>query len=47
MAEVVAVSMVGGTIHRRVIQREMSRALVLNLSGDGAVLKILLRRSVA
>jgi hypothetical protein len=34
MAEVEAESMVGGTIfHRWVIQREISRVLVLNLSG--------------
>ena len=35
MVAVQAVSMVGGTIfHRWVIQREISRALVLNLSGE-------------
>ena len=41
MVEVQAESMVGGTIefHRRVIQREISRVLVLNLSGKQAVLK--------
>jgi hypothetical protein len=34
MVDVRAVSMVGGTIfHREMIQREISRALVLNLSG--------------
>ena len=34
MVDVVAESMVGGTIfHREVIPREISRALVLNLSG--------------
>jgi hypothetical protein len=35
MVEVQAVSMVGGTIfHRELIPREISRALVLNLSGE-------------
>jgi hypothetical protein len=35
-----AESMVGGTIfHRWVIQREISRVLVLNLSGKKTVLK--------
>jgi hypothetical protein len=34
MVDVEAVSMVGGTIfHREMIQREISRVLVLNLSG--------------
>jgi hypothetical protein len=34
MADVVAESMVGGTtFHREMIEREISRALVLNLSG--------------
>jgi len=38
MVEVRAVSMVGGTIfHREMIQREISRVLVLNLSGKKAV----------
>jgi hypothetical protein len=39
MVDVRAVSMVGGTIfHREMIQREISRVLVLNLSGKQAVL---------
>ncbi len=38
MVAVVAESMVGGTIfHREMIQREISRVLVLNLSGEKAV----------
>jgi hypothetical protein len=40
MADVGAESMVGGTtFHREVIEREISRALVLNLSGNTTVLK--------
>ena len=40
MVAVQAESMVGGTIfHRKVIQREISRVLVLNLSGKKAVLR--------
>jgi hypothetical protein len=40
MADVQVESMVGGTIfHREVIQREISRVLVLNLSGKKAVLR--------
>ena len=40
MAEVLAVSMAGGTIrsHRKLIHRESSRVSVLNLSGHHAVL---------
>jgi hypothetical protein len=39
MADVQVESMVGGTIfHREMIQREISRVLVLNLSGKQAVL---------
>jgi len=39
MAEVQVESMVGGTIfHREMIQHEISRVLVLNLSGKQAVL---------
>jgi hypothetical protein len=38
MVAVQAVSMVGGTIfHREMIQREISRVLVLNLSDEKAV----------
>jgi hypothetical protein len=40
MADVGAESMVGGTtFHREVIEREISRTLVLNLSGNTTVLK--------
>ena len=41
MAEVLAVSMAGGTIrsHRKLIHRESSRVSVLNLSGNHAVLQ--------
>ena len=41
MAEVLAVSMAGGTVrsHRKLIHRESSRVSVLNLSGNHAVLQ--------
>jgi hypothetical protein len=47
MVDLEAESMVGGTIfHREMIPREISRALVLNLSGETSGAKTPPRRSL-